>query len=332
LISIVCPAYEEEEVLPRFHAELAAVLDALRPEYDTEVIFVDDGSHDRTLATLRALAAADPRVQYLSFSRNFGHQAAITAGLERAAGDAVITLDSDLQHPPSLIPSLLEKWKEGHDVVLTQRDDHLGVSRFKRLTSGLFYRVMHWLSETEIRSSASDYRLLSRKALNGLLQLRESHRFLRGMVSWLGFPTATIWFQTAARGAGRSKFTLGRMTSFAFDAMLSFSKVPLRLAIVLGLAVFLLGLGWAGYALARALFAPSPVDLGWILVLVALHLIGGCILCSLGLVGEYVGRVYEQVKGRPLYLLKESSVRPTGLAAPVPKPYRAAPKEGSSAA
>jgi glycosyltransferase involved in cell wall biosynthesis len=332
-LSVVCPAFEEEDVLPQFHRELAAVLDALAPAYEAEIIFVDDGSRDRTLEVLRGLAAADPRVRYLSFSRNFGHQAAITAGLEIATGDAIVTLDSDLQHPPSLIPTLLAKWEEGYDLVLTQREDNQRLSFVKRLTSWGFYQLMRCLSETDVRASASDYRLLSRKALDGLLQLRETHRFLRGMVGWLGFSAATVTFQVADRGAGISKFTTRRLAAYALDALLSFSKVPLRLSIVLGLFVFLLGLGWGGYALARALFASGPVDGGWMVVLVALHLIGGCILCSLGLVGEYVGRVYEQVKGRPLYVLKETSpARPTGLATPVPKPYRTASEGDSTAA
>jgi dolichol-phosphate mannosyltransferase len=332
-LSIVCPAFEEEEVLPHFHRELAGVLQALEPAYETEIIFVDDGSRDGTLEVLRKLATADPRIRYLSFSRNFGHQAAITAGLEIATGDAVITLDSDLQHPPNVIPLLLAKWDEGYDVVLTQREDNQRLSVVKRLTSWGFYQLMRRLSEIDVRASASDYRLLSRKALDGLLQLRETHRFLRGLVGWLGFPAATVTFQVADRGAGVSKFTTRRLAAYASDALLSFSKVPLRLAMGLGWIVFLIGLGWGTFALGRALFGSNSSANGWTVVLVALHLIGGCILFSLGLIGEYVGRIYEQVKGRPLYVLKETSAGgPTGLAASVPRPYRAAPGEGSSAA
>jgi dolichol-phosphate mannosyltransferase len=335
-ISIVCPAYEEEEVLPKFHAELATILAEIEHEYEVEIIYVDDGSRDRTLQILRELAAADHRVQYLSFSRNFGHQAAITAGLERASGDAVITLDSDLQHPPALIPSLLAKWREGFEIVQTLRRDDRRVGPLKRLTSRGFYRVMHWLSETEVRPAAADFRLLSRKALDSLLKLRETHRFLRGMVGWLGFPTATIWFAPAQRGAGVTKFTFLRMSRFALDALLSFSKVPLRLSMVLGLVVFLMGVGYGGYSLARALFTSGPADLGLAPVLTALYLIGGCILCGLGVVGEYVGRVYEQVKARPLYVVKEASPHretlPTGLDTPSRKPYRVGSTGGPSAA
>jgi polyisoprenyl-phosphate glycosyltransferase len=305
-LSLVCPAYEEEEVLPRFHAELCAVLTTLKREYDIEIIYVDDGSRDGTLPILRKLAAADARVRYLSLSRNFGHQAALTAGLEHATGDVIISLDSDLQHPPELIPALLAKWKEGFDVVLTIRADDPRLGRFKLLTSRVFYEAMKVLSDTEVRMSASDFRLMSAKAVNALLQLPETHRFLRGMVNWVGFPTATLSFQPASRGGGVSKYTLGRMANFAIDALFSFSKVPLRLSLILGLAVLCLGLAFAVLALGEALLF-TTADAGWHTVLVAVLLLSGCILCSLGLVGEYVGRVYDQVKARPLYLLKESS-------------------------
>jgi polyisoprenyl-phosphate glycosyltransferase len=313
-LSLVCPAYEEEEVLPRFHAELCAVLTTLKREYDIEIIYVDDGSRDGTLPILRKLAAADARVRYLSLSRNFGHQAALTAGLEHATGDVIISLDSDLQHPPELIPALLAKWKEGYEVVLTIRADDPRLSRFKRLTSRVFYEAMKVLSDTEVRMSASDFRLMSAKAVNALLQLPETHRFLRGMVNWVGFPTAALSFQPASRGGGVSKYTLRRMANFAIDALFSFSKVPLRLSLILGLVVLCLGLAFAVLALGEALLF-TTADAGWHTVLVAVLLLSGCILCSLGLVGEYVGRVYDQVKARPLYLLKESSpVRGLGQA------------------
>lgn len=304
-LSIVCPSFEEEEVLPHFHAELCAVLGPLKAEYDIEILYIDDGSRDGTLDYVRHLAATDPRVRYLSFSRNFGQQAALTAGMEHATGDVVITLDSDLQHPPDLIPALLEQWRKGHDIVLTFREDDPRLSYFKRLSSRAFNTVMRWLSDTPVSSAASDYRLLSRKAVEGLMRLREKHRFLRGMVNWLGFRTTTVAFYPASRGAGVTKYTLRRMTALAVDAMLSFSKLPLRLSLLLGLLCVVLGCGHAAVALGRALFG---ADIGASqVVLIALCLIGGAILCSLGIVGEYVGRIYEQVKERPLYLLKEAS-------------------------
>jgi glycosyltransferase involved in cell wall biosynthesis len=309
-VSIVCPAYEEEEVLPRFHGELCAVLAGLGPEYEGEILYVDDGSRDGTLDYLRTLAAADSRVRYLSFSRNFGQQAALTAGLEHAAGDVVITLDSDLQHPPGLIPVLLARWREGHDIVLTLRQDDARLGWFKRATSRAFNKVMRWLSETEVRAAASDYRLLSRKAVDCLLQLHETHRFLRGMVNWLGFRTATVSFFPGLRGAGVTKYNLRRMTDLAVDAMLSFSKLPLRLSLGAGLAILFFVIAYGVLVLGRALFTAGPTDWPYHLLLLVVLLIGGATLSALGVVGEYVGRVYEQVKGRPLYLLKEISAEP----------------------
>jgi dolichol-phosphate mannosyltransferase len=335
-LSVVCPAFDEEEVLPRFHAELCAALAPLDKDYEIEILYVDDGSRDRTLATLRRLAGADRRVRYLSLSRNFGHQAALTAGLEHARGDVVITLDSDLQHPPTLIPTLLDKWREGHDVVQTLRADDPRLGAFKRLTSHGFYLVMRWLSDTEVRAAASDYRLLSRLAVDSLLRLHEAHRYLRGMVNWLGFRTATVPFEPAPRAGGVPRYTLRRMVGLAFDGLLSFSRVPLRLALVLGLGAVALGLAEGGYALLHGLLAAAPTAWGYHTLLVALLLVGGSVLGCLGVVGEYVGRVYEQVKGRPLYLLKEASpgLAPAapGLDGPAGVPYRFRPPGGASAA
>ncbi|HWG45610.1 MAG TPA: glycosyltransferase family 2 protein [Gemmataceae bacterium] len=304
-LSIVCPAFEEEEVLPHFHAELCAALAPLEPEYEVEILYIDDGSRDGTLDFLRLLAATDPRIRYLSFSRNFGQQAALTAGMEHARGDVVITLDSDLQHPPNLIPALLDQWRKGHDIVLTFREDDPRLSYFKRVSSRAFNTVMHWLSDTPVSSAASDYRLLSRKAVDSLLRLHEKHRFLRGMVNWLGFPTTTVAFYPASRGAGVTKYTLRRMLALAIDAMLSFSKLPLRLSMVLGILLVVLGSGCGILLLGQSLFGGSIG--GYQIVLMALFLVGGAILCCLGIVGEYIGRIYEQVKVRPLYLLKEAS-------------------------
>src|SRR5947209_1143320 len=219
-LSVVCPAYEEVEVLPRFHAELAAVLDKLADEFDIEILYVDDGSTDGTLGVIRQLAAGDRRVRYLSLSRNFGHQAAMTAGMEHATGDVVVTLDSDLQHPPAVILDLLEKWREGNDVVMTLRQPDPDLGPVKRFTSWAFFHVMAQVSETEMRIWASDFRLLSRRALDCLLRFHETHRFLRGMVHWLGFPKATVHFQVARRGGGHSKFAYRKLFLFAADALL----------------------------------------------------------------------------------------------------------------
>lgn len=305
LLSIVCPAFQEEEVLPLFHAALTTVLGSLDAEFDIEIIYVDDGSHDGTLAVIKQLAAQDARIAYLSLSRNFGHQAALTAGLEHARGDVVISMDSDLQHPPAVIPKLLDKWRQGHDVVLTIRDEDRRLGWLKRLTSRLFYQIMAKLSDIDIRMAASDFRLLSRKALDGLLRLTERHRFLRGMVQWLGFPAAEVRFQPDRRHAGQSKYNLHRMLNLAGDALFSFSMVPVRVALYLGLIAVLSGLGLSGWLLIRLVVGIETP--GWLVLLASTHVLGGAMLSCLGVVGEYVGRTFEQVKGRPLYVLKESS-------------------------
>src|SRR5262245_29710905 len=226
LLRVVSPAYQEEEVLPVFHASLSRALAPLAAEFEIEILYVDDGSTDGTLAVLRRLAADDPRVRFLSLSRNFGHQAALTAGLEHARGDAVVSLDSDLQHPPALIPELVARWRAGADVVLTIRADDARLGWFKRVSSRLFYRLLARCSTLDVRAAASDFRLLARPALDALLRMRESHRYLRGMVQWLGFRVAEVPFRPAARRAGVSKYTLRRMVRFALDGLLSFSPAP----------------------------------------------------------------------------------------------------------
>jgi dolichol-phosphate mannosyltransferase len=311
-ISIVAPAYEEQEALPFFHEELLRVVNGLGKEYEVEILYVDDGSRDGTLSLLQSWAGSDPRVRYLSFSRNFGHQAAVTAGLEHARGAAVITLDSDLQHPPELIPVMLDKWRLGFDVVATVRGEDPNLSWFKRNSSRAFYKVMGLLSDTEVRPAAADFRLMSRRVVRELLRLRESHRFLRGLVQWLGFRTAEIHFQPAPRAGGRSKFTLRRLVAFACDALVSFSRLPLRLPLALGAVAVVAGLVQGVGAVVRSLLAPAAGDGLTLFLLSSLYLMGGALLCGLGVVGEYVGRIYEEVKGRPLYVLKETEADSRG--------------------
>lgn len=305
LVSVVCPAFEEEEVLPLFHRELADVLARLEGDYRFEIIYVDDGSRDRTLDVVKQLARLDPRVGYLSLSRNFGHQAALTAGLEYARGDLVLSMDCDLQHPPAVVPLLLARWREGFDVVLTVRAEDRRLGFFKRATSNAFYRLLALLSDTDVRLAASDFRLLSRPALDALLRLRERHRFLRGLVQWLGFRTAEVPFTPNERRAGRSKYTLGRMLCLAGDGLCSFSRVPLRLTAYLGVLFLVLALGHAGWLAWQFLAGVEPASFVTHYLLFVTHLLGGCVLCGLGLLGEYVGRIYEEVQARPLYVLKE---------------------------
>lgn len=306
LVTIVCPAYQEEEVLPLFHAELTAALAPLERDHAFEILFVDDGSRDHTLAVLRHLALRDRRVRYLALSRNFGHQVALTAGLEHARGAAVISMDVDLQHPPAIIAELLWKWREGHDVVITVRQEDPRLGRFKRWSSQAFYRLLRRVSATEVRLAASDFRLLSRKALVALLQMREQHRFLRGMVQWLGFPTAEVHFRPDERRAGQSKYTLRRMLRLAADGLFSFSDLPLRLPLYLGVLVLVVGLGhgaWFAWQVMSG--AGTALEPGYLIV--AVHLLGGSLLCAVGGLGEYLRRIHEQVKDRPLYVVREIS-------------------------
>jgi polyisoprenyl-phosphate glycosyltransferase len=306
LLSIVAPAFNEEAVLPAFHESLARVLVTVRDEFDTEVVYVDDGSDDATPVLLTRLALADARVRFVRLSRNFGHQAALTAGLEHARGDVVVSMDCDLQHPPAVIRELLARWREGNEVVVTLREDHRSVGAFKRLTSRVFYAAMRWCSGMDVRPAAADFRLLSRRALDVLLRMPERHRFLRGMVHWLGLPTAEVRFAAPPRFAGRSKYTAVRMARLARDGLLSFSRVPLHAALLLAGAMLLVSL--AG-TLAAWAFCRPPGPAGWLI----LSLIGGVHLAGAGgwvalvAFSEYLARVHEQVLGRPLYVVRETS-------------------------
>jgi glycosyltransferase involved in cell wall biosynthesis len=305
LLSVVCPAYEEEEALPHFHAELMRVLDGLEADYVIEVIYVDDGSLDGTLEVLRSMTGADQRVRYLSLSRNFGHQAALSAGLEHARGDIVITMDADLQHPPQVIPKLIAEWEAGADLVITIRADDPTLKWSKRFASRAFYKVLRWMSGTEMRPSAADFRLMTRKTVAALLSLKETHRFVRGLVQWLGFNCKEVRFEPRHRIAGRSKYTLGKQLTLGLDGILSFSKLPLRL--VLGFGLGMVGLGLCGaLATVVGLASGSMSNPSLWVLLSAMTLIGGAVLFGLGIVGEYVARIYEQVKQRPAYLLKET--------------------------
>jgi dolichol-phosphate mannosyltransferase len=281
------------------------VLDGLETDFAIEVIYVDDGSLDGTLGVLRHIAAADKRVRYLSLSRNFGHQAALSAGLEHARGDIVITMDADLQHPPEVIPQLIAEWKKGADIVITIRADDPTLKWSKRFSSRAFYKVLRWMSGTEMRPSAADFRLMTRKTVSALSSLKETHRFVRGLVQWLGFNCKEVWFEPRHRVAGKSKYTLRKQLTLGLDGIFSFSKLPLRLVLASGLG--LLGLGLcATLATIVGLLTGSIGNAALWVLLSAMMSIGGAILVGLGIVGEYVARVYEQVKQRPAYLLKET--------------------------
>jgi glycosyltransferase involved in cell wall biosynthesis len=303
LLSVVSPAFNEADGLPHFHAALAAVMDGLSG-YRVEILYVDDGSRDNTLGVLRRLATEDGRVRYLSLSRNFGNQAALTAGLEHATGDAVVSLDCDLQHPPSLIPALVAEWRAGCDVVVAIRAEGSDRTQgwFKRTMSGMFHRILRRWGNLDVRVEASDYRLLSRRAVDALVRLGESHRYLRGLVQWLGFPTAEVPFHTAPRVAGSSRFTLRRLARLAFDGLFSFSRAPLRLTVAGGLIAVAIS-----FVASTAAIIARPPELSMVALMIAIHVIGGSLLVAVGVLGAYVARIFEQCKGRPLYVLKEAS-------------------------
>ncbi|QUV87789.1 MULTISPECIES: glycosyltransferase family 2 protein [Chloracidobacterium] len=302
LLSIVAPCFNEAEGLEAFHTALTTAVASL--PYDVEIIYVDDGSTDATPQVLARLRARDARVKTLTFSRNFGHQAALLAGLDAARGAAVITLDSDLQHPPELIPELVRAWEQGADIVYTVRRETADASFGKRLTSRLFYRLLNWGSGTPIIPGAADFRLMSRLAVNSFCAMRETHRFNRGLVSWLGFRTAAVPFDAPARFAGESKYSLTRMLRFAVHGLVSFSVWPLRMATLLGFGMAAFAALYIVYAL-YVFFVLRWTVPGWTSTLVTVLLIGGVQLISLGLVGEYVGKIYEEVKRRPLYVVRE---------------------------
>ena len=302
-LSLVIPVYNEEAVVPFLRRAVAQFISELPGE--TELILVNDGSTDSTLGQIVDWAKQDARVKVVNFSRNFGHQIALTAGLDYATGDAVVTLDADLQHPLNVIHRMIERYCEGYDVVYGQRKVRRGETWFKKLTAWLFYRLMRAFIHKDLPVDSGDFRLLSRPCLNGLRQMRETHRFVRGMVSWVGFPQVGVPYEQAARVAGNTKYTWGRMINFAWTAATSFSIVPLKASTWLGVIVTLVGLGEAIHALL-AKFLHWYVVPGWTSLTVLVSLLGGSTLVSIGVLGEYVGKLYEQTKNRPLYLVSQT--------------------------
>lgn len=302
LVSVVVPCFNEAEVINATHARLRGVLSATG--LDWEVIYIDDGSRDGTLELLRSIQTLDPQVRLIALSRNFGHQVAASAGLEAAAGDAVVLIDADLQDPPEYIPAMLERWRDGVDVVYGQRQARAGETYFKRASAGVFYRLMQQLSTTPIPVDTGDFRLMDSRVVDAVLAMPERDRFLRGMVAWAGFRQEALRYQRDPRFAGESKYPLRRMLRFAVDGLLSFSLVPLRLGVYLGLIASSLALLGILYSLVLRLFTDVWVP-GWTLLFIAVLFLGGVQLLFLGIIGEYLGRVYWEVKRRPLYLVKE---------------------------
>lgn len=303
-ISIVVPVYNEEEVLLELYQRVSQVMDQLDDPW--ELILVDDGSVDRSAKIMREIYEQDPRVKGLSFSRNFGFQEAVTAGLSCATGAAVILADADLQDPPEVIPSLIAKWREGYEVVYGIRIHRQGETWFKKLTAKVFYRTIHRITSVNIPLDTGDFRLMDRRVVNAILRMPERNRFLRGMVPWVGFKQVGISYERHARYAGDSKFTsVGQMLPFALDAITSFSYFPLQMATYLGFGIAAISLIAIVVVILLRVFGQHQELTGQATTLVAVLFLGGVQLISLGIIGEYLGRIYDEVKGRPLYLVDE---------------------------
>jgi len=304
MLSVVAAAYDEADVLPAFVARLTAVLETIGEEW--EVVLVDDGSRDGTWGAIAAASDADPRIRGIRLSRNFGHQLALTAGLSVARGDGVITMDSDLQHPPEAIPALLAAARGGNDVVYAVRSADDAAGFWKRFSARVFYKLLNRLSTLELPEGAADFRWMSRRVVAVIAAMPERHRFLRGLVRWAGYRQTFVEYQRGARQTGESKYSLRRMILFAWDATVSFSSFPLRVASVLGVCVSLLGWLYLVYVLAIKAFTDRAIP-GWTSVTAAVLLLGGAQLVFLGILGQYVGRMYDDVKQRPLFLIAEDT-------------------------
>jgi glycosyltransferase involved in cell wall biosynthesis len=301
--SIVIPVFNEEAVLPVLLRRLDQLL--ARLQKPAEAIFVDDGSSDSSPLVLQDLAKRDSRFRYVGLSRNFGHQIAITAGMDAAQGNAIIVMDADLQDPPEIVERLIDKWKQGYDVVHARRLSRAGESRFKRATAHAFYRMLGRISSVGIRADVGDFRLIDRKVLDALRQMPEQDRFVRGMVAWLGFRQTEVTFHRLERAAGETKYPLFKMVRLALNAALGFSDAPLRLAIWCGLTVSGLALLYGGWVMVLWMSNDSRLVAGWSSTIVIVSLLCGMNMLMTGIVGLYVGRIHAEVKQRPLYVVQK---------------------------
>ncbi len=302
-VSVVCPVYNEEDVLGELHQRLVAAL--VRTGVTYELVFTNNASTDDSLAILRDLAATDPHVRVVSLSRNFGKQRSLTAGIDFATGRAVVLIDADLQDPPELIPDMVRLWREGNDMVYGQRVSREGEGRVKRGLTGVFYRLIAKLSDTPLPRDVGDFRLMDRKVVDALRSMREENRYLPGMVAWLGFRQCPLPYERKGRDAGRTHFSAGGLLRFAMDGITSFSDKPLRLSSAIGGVITLVSFLVMSWSVLRRIFDPESTIPGFTSVLAAVLFIGGVQLLSIGLLGEYVGRIYSETKHRPLYVVEE---------------------------
>ncbi len=302
LLSIIIPVYNEESNIEPLLKRLLSVI----KDYDYEIIFVSDGSKDITEKVIKQFAKKNNRIKLIAFTRNFGHQMALTAGYEVSKGNCAVTMDADLQDPPEIIKRMVERWQKGARIVYAKRDEERSVdSYFKKKTAYLFYRFINFLSDTPIPDNVGDFRLLDREAVNFLNNLPERSRFLRGLVAWGNYPTEYVYFKREKRFAGETHYTFSKMLNFAFDGITSFSIKPLRLASYLGFMTATLGFIGIIYELVRKLIHPQYYVIGWIGLFVSIMFFGGIQLITIGIIGEYVGKIYQEVQKRPQFLIKE---------------------------
>lgn len=303
-ISLIVPCFNEEEGLSTFNKELIRVL----PEtYLHEIIYVNDGSSDRTFQVILSLAKENPTIKYISFSRNFGHQNALKAGYDFASGDCAISLDADLQHPPDVIPTLISKWEEGFEIVNTIRNDHASITYTKKISSGIFYRIMRKLSDVNIENGMADFRLIDKKVLKQLKLFNENFLFFRGLIPWMGFSQTNVEFTAAERFAGTTKYTLKKMLKFATTGVTAFSVKPLRLSIYFGSVIAVLSFLYGLYAAYIHIFTDLAIT-GWTSVILSVLFVGGINLLMLGIIGEYLGKLFIENKRRPNYLISETNL------------------------
>ncbi|MCI5115359.1 MAG: glycosyltransferase [Candidatus Electrothrix sp. AW1] len=305
-ISVVVPLYNEE----RNVAVMAAkVIEHTAPIAAVELIFIDDGSQDNTLLEIKKIANKESGVYYRSLSRNFGHQNALRAGLDIATGDAVVTMDGDMQHPPELLPEMIRKWREGYNVVVTVRQDTSDSSWFKRKSSALFYRIMNSMAGIRLHEGSADFRLLDRKVVDALKNMQENAVFYRGLISWVGFRQCSLSYVPHCRIHGSSKYSVRKMFRLALDGMTAFSFLPLRLAAITGLFIAFLAFFYVLYAFFVKFFTDQAIS-GWLSIMAGIYFLGGIQLLFIGLCGEYIGRIFMEVKGRPHYLISEAKIPP----------------------